>query len=142
MKCARGRECTGGIDVEVEFECSSSASGSNSGSESGSDAVGDGRASPWGEKEEAGYWRQEIEGLGGVVKKKFRKKERVGATVKEWENEREGMEDVLGREKRGEERSWCGWCGRVVMGGSDLECVEKEKRVVSFANERPSAEKQ
>ena len=120
MKCARGDKCLGAKDVEVEFECSSSSTSvaSNSGSESGGEA-----STPLGEKkseEDAGYWRQEIEGLGGIVKKKYRKRERVGGTVREWEDEREGGE-VLGREKVGSERSWCGWCGRVVRGGRDLD---------------------
>ena len=87
-------------------------------SESGGEA-----GTPVGEKkseEDAGYWRQEIEGLGGIVKKKYRKRERVGGTVREWEDEREGAE-VLGREKKGLERSWCGWCGRVVKGEKDLQ---------------------
>lgn len=109
--------------MEVEFECSSSGSpaasvsGGSGGSESGAEG---GSESPMGEKEEAGYWRQEVEGLGGIVKKKYRKREKVGGTVREWEDEREGKE-VLGREKGGEERSWCGWCGRVVLGGRDLD---------------------
>ncbi len=107
--------------MEVEFDCSapSSSSGESNHSE-GSAAEGEGGGTPLMEKEEAGYWRQEVEGLGGIVKKKYRKRERVGGTVKEWEDEREGGE-VLEREKRGEERSWCGWCGRVVLGGRDLE---------------------
>ncbi|KAL6721351.1 hypothetical protein ACLMJK_000454 [Lecanora helva] len=126
VKCARGKECLGAKDVEVEFDCSSSSSGGSgiNGSESGTE--GNGSESPMVEKEEAGYWRQEIEGLGGIVKKKYRKRERVGATVKEWEDEREGGE-VLGREKRGDERSWCGWCGRVVLGGRDLDGIDNER---------------
>ena len=139
MKCARGRECEGAVDVEVEFECSSgggggggggggSRNGSNSSLSGGSDGAGGGEGqgseSPWGEKDEAGYLWQEIEGLGGVVKKRVRKRERVGGTVREWEDEREGRDEVLGREKRGGERSWCGWCGRVVLGGRDLEGEE------------------
>ena len=115
VKCARGKECLGAEGVEVEFECSSSGSVGGSGSESG----GDGE-SPMGEKDEAGYWRQEIVGLGGIVKKKYRKRERVGGTVKEWEDEREGGE-MLAREQEGLERSWCGWCGRVVLGARDME---------------------
>ena len=130
VKCARQARCEGAVDVEVEFECSStpsnliSSSSSSStsltssnggGSESGAEA-----STPGKNEEEAGYWRQEIEGLGGIVKKKYRKKERMGATVREWEDEREGGE-VLGREKSGLERSWCGWCGRVVLGEKDLE---------------------
>ena len=117
MKCARGKECLGAKDVEVEFDCSAPSSVSSGASGKSS---GDGEGTPLAEKEEAGYWRQEIEGLGGIVKKKYRKRERVGGTVKEWEDEREGGE-VLGKEKRGEERSWCGWCERVVPGGRDLE---------------------
>lgn len=118
MKCARGASCLGAKDVEVEFECPSS-SGSDASSGDGPNGEG-GAGTPLGEKEEAGYWRQEVEGLGGVVKKKFRKRERVGRTVREWEDERVGGE-ILGREKDGSERSWCGWCGRVVLGERDAE---------------------
>lgn len=55
------------------------------------------------------------------MKKKFRKRERVGRTVREWEDEREGKVEILGREKDGVVRSWCGWCGRVVPGRKDLD---------------------
>lgn len=122
--------CEGAVDVEVEFECSSGGgrNGSDSSLSGGSEVGGDGGGgevegseSPWGEKDEAGYLWQEIEGLGGIVKKKVRKRERVGGTVREWEDEREGKDEVLGREKRGAERNWCGWCGRVVLGGRDVE---------------------
>ncbi|KAL9100063.1 MAG: hypothetical protein Q9163_004521 [Psora crenata] len=109
VKCARGANCAGGKEVEVEFECPTGSS--SSGSESGEDKD---RDSPFRENDEAGYWRQEIEGLGGVVKKKFRKREKVGGTVREWEEERDGGE-LLRREKFGIDRAWCGWCGRVVL---------------------------
>lgn len=130
MKCAKGKKCEGAVDVEVEFECGSSdrvgsirngSESSLSGASDGGWGEGEGGENPWGDKEQAGYLWQEIEGLGGIVKKKLRKRERVGGTVKEWEDEREGKDEVLGKEKRGEERSWCGWCGRVVLGGRDLE---------------------
>lgn len=107
MQCGRGANCLGAMEVEVEFECPS-------GSENGQ---GDGNATTT-ENDEAGYWRQEVEGLGGVVKKKFRKREKVGRTVREWEDEREGGE-ILEREKDGTERAWCGWCARVVKGKRD-----------------------
>lgn len=122
VKCARGGECEGGLEVEVEFECGGSGNASESSLSGASD--GGGGDGPSGDKDEAGYLWQEIEGLGGVVKKKVRKRERVGGTVREWEDEREGRDEVLGREKRGAERGWCGWCGwcgRVVLGGRDLE---------------------
>ena len=100
----------------MEFECpatpgagsGNSSNSSNSGSDSGEGET------PIAEKEEAGYWRQEVEGLGGVVKKKFRKREKVGAIVRECEDESKGGE-LLGREKKGDWRAWCGWCGRVVL---------------------------
>ena len=124
-KCARGASCLGAHEVEVELDCptafAASSAGvyvtSNGSSSSGSES--DGGGTPIKEKEEAGYWRQEIEGLGGVVKKKFRKREKVGGTVREWEDEIRGGEYLI-REKTGEERSWCGWCGRVVAARDEL----------------------
>ena len=71
--------------------------------------------------ERAGYWQQEIEGIGGRMKKKYKERTKVGKAVKEWEDERAGKEDVLGRESRGEARSWCGWCGRVIWGRKDRQ---------------------
>jgi len=65
-----------------------------------------------------GYLRQEIEGIGGVVKKKVKKKVRVGATVWEFDDERESGK-YLEREGSGSQRSWCGWCSRVVMSEHD-----------------------
>ena len=105
------------MEVEVEFECPATASAGSSSSSSSSSTTGSENGeseTPITEKQEAGYWRQEVEGLGGVVKKKFRKREKVGATVREWEDESKGGE-LLKREKKGEERAWCGWCGRVVF---------------------------
>ena len=118
MQCARGADCLGAQCVEVEFECPVSSSPSPSGSPSGhgygNSSDSEGEETPIKDKEDAGYWTQEFEGLGGVVKKKFRKRERVGGTVREWEDESRGGE-MLRREKMGEDRSWCGWCGRVVV---------------------------
>lgn len=117
------------MEVEIDFSeegpgRSRSGSGSGSGSEGETSEESESER-VWGEgegkEERAGYWQQEIEGIGGVVKKKVRKRVRVGKTVKEWEDERDGKEDVLGRESRGEARSWCGWCERVVWGKKDRE---------------------
>lgn len=123
--------------MEVEFECGGwigSDGSSSGGSDGGGGGEAEGSESPWGEKDEAGYLWQEVEGLGGVVKKKVRKRERFGGTVREWEDEREGRDEVLGREKRGAERSWCGWCGRVVLGGRDLEVEEGEEEEEKVRN--------
>lgn len=115
--CARGPDCLGAQYVEVEFECPASSSPAPTGPPSkhynSNSSDSEGIETPIKEKEEAGYWTQEIEGLGGVVKKKFRKRERVGGTVREWEDESRGGE-ILRREKLGEDRAWCGWCERLV----------------------------
>lgn len=152
MKCARGADCLGAMEVEVEFECHATAAagaGGRSGNSSSSSLGEDGSASGGGgggggdhagdtaatlvsppavrqgghdspsAKEGAGYWNLEVEGLGGVVKKKVRKRERVGGTVRESEEECRGGE-VLRREKDGGERAWCAWCHRVVPGREDV----------------------
>jgi hypothetical protein len=59
-------------------------------------------------------------GIGGVVKKKVKKKVRTGATVWEFDDERESGK-YLEREASSVQRSWCGWCNRVVMGERDRE---------------------
>lgn len=127
VKCWRGDKCMAAQEVEVEIDCSEEGRASDrESSESDSE-----RHWPEGEgkEERAGYWQQEIEGIGGVVKKKIRKRVRVGKTVKEWEDERDGKDDVLGRESRGEGRSWCGWCGRVVWGKKDRQIYGEERGV-------------
>lgn len=72
-----------------------------------------------------GYERHEIEGIGGIVKRKIVRMVRVGACVAEWQDEKSsypgsGASRVLGHEVRGDTRSWCGWCSRVVPGKKDL----------------------
>ncbi|KAM5352661.1 hypothetical protein ACJ41O_005383 [Fusarium nematophilum] len=74
-----------------------------------------------------GYLRHEIEGIGGVVKRKRVRMVRVGHCVPEWDDERGTGSRVLGREVRGARRSWCGWCWRVIPSEKDV------------ANEPPSS---
>ena len=66
-----------------------------------------------------GYERHEIEGIGGVVKRKLVRMVKIGACVPEWEDERGMGRTAMGREARGELRSWCGWCWRVIPGRDD-----------------------
>lgn len=68
-----------------------------------------------------GYARHEIEGIGGVVKRKLVRMVKVGACVPEYEDEKGPGRRALSREIQGLERSWCGWCWRVVPGKKDLE---------------------
>lgn len=68
------------------------------------------------------YRLQEMEGIGGVVKKKVKRRIKVGLVVKEYEDEREHG-DYLSREQRGQNRSWCSWCERLIPSDRDL-CVD------------------
>lgn len=65
------------------------------------------------------YLTQEIEGIGGVLKVKHKKQVRVGECVKLYEDEKEKSIQYLEREVKGELRSWCSWCDRVVLGQKD-----------------------
>ena len=69
-----------------------------------------------------GYRMQEIEGIGGVVKKKVKKRVKVGQVVKEYEDERDNG-GYLSREQTGQNRSWCSWCERVVVGKKDVDNI-------------------
>ncbi|KAL8804424.1 MAG: hypothetical protein Q9223_005810 [Gallowayella weberi] len=133
VKCWRGEKCVAAQEVEVEIDCSEEGRTSDRESSESSDSERQHWPEGEGKEERAGYWQQEIEGIGGVVKKKIRKRVKMGKTVKEWEDERDGKDEVLGREARGEGRSWCGWCGRVVWGEKDQKAFggapELQKRL-------------
>lgn len=145
QKCARGEECLdrmGGGLCWVEIDCceqqapqqphyaqSSSSDREADGAtrdQSNVEDIGSSSEVTAGDESmstvsnKPGYLRQEIEGIGGVVKKKVKKKVRTGATVWEFDDERESGK-YLQREASGLQRSWCGWCNRVVMGERDRE---------------------
>ncbi|KAE8838423.1 hypothetical protein CFE70_006094 [Pyrenophora teres f. teres 0-1] len=65
------------------------------------------------------YFHQEIEGIGGVLKIKLKKQLRVGECVKLFEDEKDRSIQYLEREVRGDVRSWCSWCDRVVLSNKD-----------------------
>ncbi|CAK7246115.1 MAG: hypothetical protein STHCBS139747_007737 [Sporothrix thermara] len=67
-----------------------------------------------------GYARHEIEGIGGVVKRKRVKMVRVGACVHDWEDEL-ARGAILEREITGRVRSWCGWCWRPIPSQRDVD---------------------
>ncbi|PGH08420.1 hypothetical protein GX51_01247 [Blastomyces parvus] len=130
VKCGRGERCLAAEEIEMEVDCEVDdwmsddsehhhhnhhnhhrLGGNNGGYDNHHHLPpqhGDGHGD-----EEPGYLRQEIEGVGGVVKQKVKKRVRVGACVEEHEDERES-ESYLKREYLGDVRSWCGWCERVV----------------------------
>lgn len=124
VKCARKEHCLGAQIVDVEGEWSTPTDSPRRSETPDGEVVGAG-----GEEtgDGAGYWQAEFEGIGGVVKKIYKRRVRVGAPVREWEDEREGGQ-LLGREVSGEERSWCGWCKRVILGRVDRDEESKEKQ--------------
>ncbi|KAH7055611.1 hypothetical protein B0J12DRAFT_655094 [Macrophomina phaseolina] len=153
VKCGLESACRGGHDVEHE-ECgtaeeladiqrqlsghgamqtshgisigggggsSNSSSNSNAFGGTGGTAVG----SPHDEWSGTSFFAQEIEGIGGRRVMKVKRRVRVGAVVKEYEDERERREPYLTREKEGANRAWCAWCARVVPSKRDARELEK-----------------
>ncbi|OAT08695.1 hypothetical protein BDBG_04934 [Blastomyces gilchristii SLH14081] len=141
VKCGRGERCLAAEEIEMEVDCdvddwmsddsehyrhqhnNNHRLGSNNGGYDNCHLPpqhGDGHGGG-----EPGYLRQEIEGVGGVVKQKVKKRVRVGACVEEHEDEK-GSESYLMREYLGEVRSWCGWCERVVPSIKEREGLSSE----------------
>jgi hypothetical protein len=58
------------------------------------------------------------EGIGGVLKKKVKRRVKTGAYTYEYTDERESGR-YLERERTGAARSWCGWCARIVPSVKD-----------------------
>ncbi|KAL2071707.1 hypothetical protein VTL71DRAFT_12942 [Oculimacula yallundae] len=128
VPCGRNGECIAAREVESEIDCdaedareidinSRAASPASPGSANGSSngSVGSGSGGQMG----PGYARHEIEGIGGVVKRKLVRMVRVGACVPEWGDEKDAGKFLV-REQEGSARSWCGWCWRVVPGAKDV----------------------
>lgn len=108
VRCWRGSRCLAAKEVEVEVEVE--AQGAQDRGNAG---------------HSAGYWYQEIEGVGGVMKAKRRVKLGVGDWVKGGGEPQRGGSS--GRHHAAldpdEARSWCGWCERVVLGRKDEEMM-------------------
>ncbi|GKZ75211.1 hypothetical protein AnigIFM50267_003142 [Aspergillus niger] len=133
VKCGRGEDCLAAQEIELEVECEADEA-SGSPPDYGRYYEHRHSQSPprhhnhahdgWEhrEEEEPGYFRQEIIGIGGRVKHKAKKRVTVGACVVEHEDERETGE-YLTREERGQHRSWCGWCWRVIPARDELRNV-------------------
>jgi hypothetical protein len=129
VECGKGKECLASREVEKEIDCDSDETAglrrelSRVESDGFSVDLGSGgsTARRWNG---TSYLSQELEGIGGVMKKKVKKRIKVGATVKEYEDERETGR-YLEREQEGLERSFCYWCLRVVPGEKD-RCDETD----------------
>jgi hypothetical protein len=119
VQCGRRSSCFAAKLVEHEVERDDHASET---SDSESSSTGTVRGRTWSG---GGFEVQEMEGVGGVVKKKIKKMVRVGRWVQEYEDERDGLSNegrvrVLEREIEGRNRSWCAWCERVIPSKEDL----------------------
>ncbi|EED17690.1 conserved hypothetical protein [Talaromyces stipitatus ATCC 10500] len=137
VKCGKGENCLAAQAIELEVDCEADESAiaiphhhnhesngrisENTGSPPGIDALSlRERRDSHQHDDGPGYLRQEIVGIGGVVKGKVKKRVVVGACVEEYDDERETGR-YLQRELDGQERSWCGWCWRVVPSRKDWE---------------------
>ncbi|PYH46796.1 uncharacterized protein BP01DRAFT_414741 [Aspergillus saccharolyticus JOP 1030-1] len=132
VKCGRGEHCLAAKEIELEVECEADeASGGSPPDYSHyyEHRIHHAHSPPrhttiesWDhrEEDEPGYFRQEIIGIGGRVKQKAKKRIVVGACVVEHEDERETGE-YLTREEKGEHRSWCGWCWRVIPAKGEVQ---------------------
>lgn len=114
VECGKQNACLAAHDVEKEIDCDAEELAEMKRENDLIESQGAGRS--WSG---TSYMAQEMEGIGGVVKKKVKRRIKVGATVKEYEDERETGR-YLWREQTGLNRSWCCWCSRIVSGEKDL----------------------
>ncbi|KAL1966772.1 hypothetical protein VTN77DRAFT_3969 [Rasamsonia byssochlamydoides] len=140
VKCGRGESCLAAQEIELEVDCEADGSVAGLSDHSHGHHVygyGSSRLHNHGrgdsmqverldnrDNEAPGYFRQEIVGIGGVVKHKVKKRVTVGACVVEHEDERETGTYLL-PEESGQHRSWCGWCWRVVPSREDLQQLQQ-----------------
>ncbi|KAL9086636.1 MAG: hypothetical protein Q9159_004045 [Coniocarpon cinnabarinum] len=113
VECGKGRQCLDSKEVEKEIDCDATELANIKREEQAVE-------SPGREYGGTSYLTQEIEGIGGIVKKKVKKRVKVGAVVKEYEDERDHGH-YLRREQEGINRSWCHWCERFVLGQKDIQ---------------------
>lgn len=132
VQCGRHSACLAAKEVEKEIDCD--ADELDAMKQLALKAEMEGRT--WSG---TSYTMQEMEGIGGVVKKKVKKRVRVGAVVKEYEDERDHGK-YLYREQEGQNRTWCSWCDRVVMSKKDLEPLDDDglRRTVSRSSSSSS----
>lgn len=129
VKCGRGEHCLAARDIIVDMDCAEVGKTTAIVDDHGNEVLDlhdlnaalepqDGEGS---REDSAGYYRQEIEGIGkNIIKKKLKKRVRVGATVAEYEDERHSGQH-LERERTHDVRSWCAWCDRVILSAQDNE---------------------
>ncbi|XP_044715573.1 uncharacterized protein HRG_10754 [Hirsutella rhossiliensis] len=140
--CGRETSCLAAKDIEHEVDCDAEDARGYASGAAADQATSPVTAMPMGpllldglrhENERTpspqlgpGYERHEIEGIGGRVKRKLVRMVRVGACVPEGVDETGFGNRILRPEVRGDARSWCGWCLRVIPGRSDVASLSAD----------------
>lgn len=131
VQCGRGADCLDHKDIVREIECDYA--------EPTSLETETTAQRPCGRRMGSGYSTSEIVGIGGNLKTKLKQMVKVGAIVKEYEDERATCSGFLQREQEGGNRSWCSWCDRVIPGRKDLDGAAKSKESVASSSSAGSS---
>ncbi|KAK4899465.1 hypothetical protein LTR27_003198 [Elasticomyces elasticus] len=132
VECGRGSDCQAFREVYHEIECDADDLAAIETEMAKADLEGHHWAG-------SSYQMQELIGIGGAVKKKIRKRVKVGAVVKEYEDERAGKVPFLSREQTSSNRSWCSWCERVLPGKKDADAPGKSSDSIVSSSSSGSA---
>lgn len=122
VKCGRGATCFAAQEAEVEIE---SYHNDSQQPDTHSSSPQDPENIDHQFHTSPGYFRQEIVGIGGRVRHKVKKRIPVGACVEEYPEERD-TGAYLVREATGANRSWCGWCSRIIPSKAERMALETE----------------
>lgn len=124
VQCGRGSHCLATTDVvrEVDYDASEVAAAHEKAAPA---------ERPCRRRMSSGYSTSEIVGIGGNLKMKLKEMVKVGAIVKEYEDERARCDGFLKREQEGLNRSWCSWCDRVIPGRKDIDGAGKSTESVA-----------
>jgi hypothetical protein len=114
VECGRKRSCVAARLVEREQDCGVDEMKEMEEEAEKVAAAGTGRS--W---EGGSFAAQEVEGVGGVWKMKVKRLVWVGAEVDEFDDEDPEGSKALDKEIKGEARSWCAWCNRVIPSKDD-----------------------
>lgn len=127
VQCGRGSNCLARTEVvrEVEYDANDTVA-----HDSGVDQV----ERPCRRRLGSSYSTSEIVGIGGNLKMKLKETVKVGAVVKEYEDERANCDGFLKREQEGLNRSWCSWCERVIPGKKDADGAAKSTDSVASSS--------
>lgn len=139
VQCGRGSSCLGAREVEKEVSADSGEQDGGSGGETAQSEMLRLVVEQQVKQREGagGYFVQEVEGIGGRLKGKVKKRVKVGACVGEFEDEGDGGVEakaeagsILAKEIGGEVRSWCSWCDRVIMSAEDADELRRREEKI------------